>query len=110
MEKEDKEFEELLKSGAAKIDEKVDEGQSVIANLIDLELGEIDLAEIVIGGSDMDHVQIRQTQNGNVLEFASAPDFEAPKDSDEDNVYEITLYDDLMFIEVDATVIDVPEL
>ena len=105
-----------LASGASgdatkiKIDEMVDEGQSVIANLVDLELGEIDLTEITIGGDDKDQVQIRQTQNGGVLEFVSAPDFEAPEDDDEDNVYEITLYDDLMSIEVDVTVIDVPEL
>ena len=88
----------------------VDEGQSVIANLIDLDLGAIDLTEITIGGGDKDQVQIRQTQNGGVLEFVSAPDFEAPEDDDEDNVYEITLHDDLTFIEIDITVIDIPEL
>ena len=93
-----------------KINEAVDEGQSVIANLVDLDLGAIDLTEITIGGDDRDQVQIRQTQNGGVLEFVSAPDFEAPEDSDEDNVYEITLYDDLTSIEVDITVIDIPEL
>ena len=92
------------------IDETVNEGQSVIANLIDLELGEIDLNEITIGGGDKDQVQIRPTQNGGVLEFISAPDFEAPEDDDEDNVYEITLYDDLISIEVDITVIDIPEI
>ena len=97
-------------SGQIKIDEKVDEGQSVIANLVDLDLGEIDLTEITIGGDDKDEVQIRQTQNGGVLEFVSAPDFEAPEDDDEDNVYEITLYDDLTSIEVDITVIDIPEI
>ena len=93
-----------------KIDETVDEGQSVIANLIDLDLGAIDLTEITVGGGDKDQVQIRPTQNGGVLEFVSAPDFEAPEDDDEDNVYEITLYDDLMSIEVDITVIDIPEI
>ena len=93
-----------------KIDETVDEGQSVIANLIDLDLGEIDLTEIIIGGDDRDYVQIRQTQNGGILEFVSAPDFEAPEDDNEDNVYEIILHDDLMSIEVDITVIDIPEL
>ena len=93
-----------------KINETVDEGQSVIANLVDLDLGEIDLTEITIGGDDKDEVQIRQTQNGGVLEFVSAPDFEAPEDDDEDNVYEITLYDDLTSIEVDITVIDIPEI
>ena len=93
-----------------KINEAVDEGQSVIANLIDLDLGEIDITEVAIGGGDKDHVQIRQTQNGSVLEFVSAPDYEAPKDDDRDNVYEIILYDDLMSIEVDVTVIDIPEL
>ena len=97
-------------AGQIKIDEMLDEGQSVIANLVDLELGEIDLTEITIGGDDKDQVQIRQTQNGGVLEFVSAPDFEAPEDDDEDNVYEITLYDDLTSIEVDVTVIDIPEL
>ena len=93
-----------------KINEAVNEGQSVIANLIDLDLGEIDLTEITIGGGDKDQVQIRPTQNGGVLEFVSAPDYEAPKDDDRDNVYEITLYDDLMSIEVDVTVIDIPEI
>ena len=93
-----------------KINEAVDEGQSVIANLIDLDLGGIDLTEVAIGGDDKDQVQIRQTQNGGVLEFVSAPDFEAPEDDDEDNVYEFTLYDDLISIEVDITVIDIPEL
>ena len=93
-----------------KIDETVDEGQSVIANLIDLELGAIDLTKITIGGDDRDYVQIRQTQNGGILEFVSAPDFEAPEDDNEDNVYEIILHDDLMSIEVDITVIDIPEL
>ena len=93
-----------------KINEAVDEGQSVIANLMDLDLGEIDLTEVAIGGDDKDQVQIRQTQNGGVLEFVSAPDFEAPEDDDEDNVYEFTLYDDLTSIEVDITVIDIPEL
>ena len=93
-----------------RIDETVDEGQSMIANLIDLDLGAIDLTEITVGGGDKDQVQIRPTQNGGVLEFVSAPDFEAPEDDDEDNVYEITLYDDLMSIEVDITVIDIPEL
>ena len=97
-------------SGQIKIDETVNEGQSVIANLIDLELGEIDLTEITVGGGDKDQVQIRQAQNGGVLEFVSAPDFEAPEDDGEDNVYEITLYDDLISIEVDITVIDIPEL
>ena len=97
-------------SGQIKIDEMVNEGQSVIANLIDLDLGEIDLTEITVGGGDKDQVQIRQTQDGGVLEFVSAPDFEAPEDDDEDNVYEITLYDDLTSIEVDVTVIDIPEL
>ena len=97
-------------SGQIKINEAVDEGQSVIANLIDLDLGEIDLTEITIGGDDKDQVQIRQTQNGGVLEFVSAPDFEAPKDDDEDSVYEITLYDDLTSIEVDIMVIDIPEI
>ena len=97
-------------SGQIKIDEMVNEGQSVIANLIDLDLGEIDLTEITVGGGDKDQVQIRQTQNGGVLEFVSAPDFEAPEDDDEDNVYEITLHDDLTSIEVDVTVIDIPEL
>ena len=92
------------------IDETVNEGQSVIANLLDLDLGEIDLNEITIGGSDKDQVQIRPTQNGGVLEFVSAPDFEAPEDDDKDNVYEITLYDDLNSIEVDITVIDIPEI
>ncbi len=92
------------------IHEMVNEGQSVIANLIDLDLGEIDLTEMAIGGSDKDHIQIRQTQNGRVLEFVSIPDFEIPEDNDEDNVYEITLYDDLASIEVDVTVIDIPEL
>ena len=93
-----------------RIDETVDEGQSVIANLIDFDLGEIDLTEITIGGDDRDHVQIRQTQNGGVLEFVSAPDFEAPEDNDEDNVYEIILHDDLTSIEVGVTVIDIPEI
>ena len=93
-----------------KIDETVDEGQSVIANLIDFDLGEIDLTEITIGGDDRDHVQIRQTQNGGVLEFVSAPDFEAPEDDNEDNVYEIILHDDLTSIEVGVTVIDIPEI
>ena len=88
----------------------VDEGQSVIANLVDLDLGAIDLTEITIGGGDKDQVRIRQTQNGGVLEFVSAPDFEAPEDDDEDNVYEITLHDDLTSIEIDITVIDIPEL
>ena len=97
-------------SGQIKIDETVDEGQSMIANLIDLDLGAIDLTEITVGGGDKDQVQIRPTQNGGVLEFVSAPDFEAPEDDDEDNVYEITLYDDLMSIEVDITVIDIPEI
>ena len=97
-------------SGQIKIDETVDEGQSVIANLIDLDLGAIDLTEITVGGGDKDQVQIRPTQNGGVLEFVSAPDFEAPEDDDEDNVYEITLYDDLTSIEVDITVIDIPEI
>ena len=93
-----------------KIDETVDEGQSVIANLIDFDLGEIDLTEITIGGDDKDQVQIRQTQNGGVLEFVSAPDFEAPEDDNEDNVYEIILHDDLTSIEVGVTVIDIPEI
>ena len=93
-----------------KIDETVDEGQSVIANLIDFDLGEIDLGDITIGGDDRDHVQIRQTQNGGVLEFVSAPDFEAPEDDNEDNVYEIILHDDLTSIEVGVTVIDIPEI
>ena len=97
-------------SGQIKIDETVDEGQSVIANLIDFDLGEIDLTEITIGGDDRDHVQIRQTQNGGVLEFVSAPDFETPKDDNEDNVYEVILHDDLTSIEVDVTVIDIPEI
>ena len=92
------------------IDETVNEGQSVIANLLDLDLGEIDLNKITIGGGDKDQVQIRPTQNGGVLEFISAPDFEAPEDDDKDNVYEITLYDDLNSIEVDITVIDIPEI
>ncbi len=93
-----------------RIDETVDEGQSVIGNLIDLDLGKIDLTEITIGGDDRDHVQIRQTQNGDVLEFVSAPDFEAPEDDNEDNVYEIILHDDLTSIEVGVTVIDIPEI
>ena len=93
-----------------RIDETVDEGQSVIANLIDFDLGEIDLGDITIGGDDRDHVQIRQTQNGGVLEFVSAPDFEAPEDDNEDNVYEIILHDDLTSIEVGVTVIDIPEI
>ena len=97
-------------SGQIKIDEMVNEGQSVIANLIDFDLGEIDLTEITIGGDDKDQIQIRQTQNGGVLEFVSAPDFEAPEDDDGDNVYEITLHDDLTSIEVDVTVIDIPEI
>jgi hypothetical protein len=87
------------------LDFNVDEGQSMIANL-----GEFRLINPIIGyGADLEDVQIRQTDDGPILEFKSPPDFDIREDHDQDNVYEFTILGDFTSIDVDVTIEEIDD-
>jgi hypothetical protein len=83
------------------LDFSVNEGEILIANLSVLKL-----SNPTLSGHDQGDVQIRETQNGSVLEFILPPDFEVREDHNQDNVYEFTVFDDLISIDVDVTIVD----
>jgi hypothetical protein len=81
---------------------EVDEGDTLI------DLSHLNLINpTIIGGDDQDHVQISQTKDGVIVEFVSAPDYEAEADYNQDNVYEFIILDGTLTIEVDVTVVDI---
>jgi hypothetical protein len=92
----------------------VHEGETLIFNLDDY-----GLSNPAIRGDDEDDVQIRQTQEGLVLEFVSPPDYENPADGTgpnvepekvRDNIYEFTVYDASTFIDFDIAINDIADL
>jgi VCBS repeat-containing protein len=93
------------------IDITVNEEETFIANLSGYEL-----TNPTVSGDDANDVRITQTQDGPVLEFISAPDFENPSDAgdgqggDPDNIYEFTIDDGTTSFDVDVTIADVDML
>jgi VCBS repeat-containing protein len=82
----------------------VKEGETLI------DLSDLRLTDPVISGDDDEDdgfVQTRQTQDGVVVEFISAPDYEKPEDHDGDNVYEFTILDNGIYFDVDVTIVDI---
>ena len=84
--------------------QNVDEGEVMILTLDDL-----DITQATISGDDAADVEIAEVNGEMVVRFRSAPDFDAPADSDSDNVYEFTLTDTATDVEthIEVTVIDV---
>ena len=64
---------------------EVQEGEVMI-----LSLG---IADATISGVDAAYVEVAEVNGQMVVRFRSAPDYEAPGDSDRDNTYEFTLTD-----------------
>ena len=84
--------------------ENVDEGEVMILTLDDL-----GITQATISGVDAADVEIAEVNGEMVVRFRSAPDFDAPADSDSDNVYEFTLTDTATEVEthIEVTVMDV---
>ena len=84
--------------------QNVQEGEVMILTLDDL-----DITQATISGDDAADVEIAEVNGEMVVRFRSAPDFDAPADSDSDNVYEFTLTDTATDVEthIEVTVIDV---
>ena len=84
--------------------ENVDEGEVMILTLDDL-----NITQATISGDDAADVEIAEVNGEMVVRFRSAPDFDAPADSDSDNVYEFTLTDTATEVEthIEVTVMDV---
>ena len=84
--------------------ESVDEGEVMILTLDDL-----DITQATISGDDAADVEIAEVNGEMVVRFRSAPDFDAPADSDSNNVYEFTLTDTATDVEthIEVTVMDV---
>jgi VCBS repeat-containing protein len=84
------------------IDITVNEEETFIANLSGYEL-----TNPTVSGDDANEVQITQTQDGPVLEFITAPDFENPADTGRNRVYDFTINDGSDSFDVDVTIADV---
>ena len=74
-----------------------------------LTLDDLDITQATISGVDAADVEVAQVNGEMVVRFVSAPDFDAPVDSNSDNVYEFTLTDTATEVEthIEVTVMDV---
>jgi hypothetical protein len=87
---------------SSEIDFMVDGAETHIANLTDL-----GFTSPTISGEDQSHVRVRQTPDGTVLEFTTAPGFGPAKDYDSDDVYELIIIDDNTTVDVDVIIVDI---
>ena len=62
-------------------------------NMMILSLANLNIADATISGVDAAYVEVAEVNGQMVVRFRSAPDYEAPGDSDRDNTYEFTLTD-----------------
>jgi hypothetical protein len=72
---------------------------------------DVDFDLVTITGADKDDVEVSvESGRGIVIKFFSAPDYEAPDDEGENNVYEFTVQDYYTSIDFVVTINDVDVL